>query len=78
MEMALPLPQPICRAVGLHHWIMGLSQFDGKNPIKVFTKQEDAKNIWISTIEKLDSKVMCITRFNGKIKEMFESTALVG
>ena len=78
MELVLPLPQPICRAVGLHHWCVGLSKFDGKNPIHVLTKQENSQNIWISTIEKQDSKVMCITRFNGKIKEMFESSSLVG
>ena len=77
MESKLPLPPQVCRSIGIHHWRIGLSKFDGNNPIKVFIQQQDSKNIWISTIEKRESKVMCITRFNGAIKEMFDSSLLV-
>jgi hypothetical protein len=77
MESCLPLPPQLTRAVGLHHWQNGLSQFDGKTPVRVFIKKEDSKNVWISSIEKLGTKVMCITRYNGKIREMFESSTLV-
>ncbi len=77
MEPRLPLPPQVTRSIGLHHWQIGLSKFDGKTPIHVFVKQEDTKNIWISSIEKLGTKVMCITRYNGKIQDMFESALLV-
>jgi len=77
MESRLPLPPQICRAVGLHHWQIGLAMFDGSNPIKVFVKRETQDKKWVSTIEKFESKVMCITRYNSTIKEMFDSSLLV-
>lgn len=77
MEPRLPLPPQICRAVGLHHWCAGLAKFDGRNPIRVFTKEEHTKDKWVSTIEKFGPKVMCVTRFNGVIKEVFDSAVLV-
>jgi hypothetical protein len=77
MEPRLPLPPQLTRSIGLHHWQIALSKFDGSTPVNVFVKQEDAKNIWISTIEKFGTKVMCITRYNGTVKEMFEPATLV-
>lgn len=72
MSVALPPPPKLVRNLSTYHWEQGLAQFDGKKTIRVayLTTKESH---WLHTIESFQSKIMCITRLNGKICDMFEA-----
>ena len=72
MSVAIPPPSNnLVRTLSTYHWEKGLSIFVGK-PVKV-AYLHASNNYWLHTIESFQSKIMCITRLNGEIFDMFDA-----
>jgi hypothetical protein len=72
MSVTLPPAHKLVRTLSTYHWEQGLAVFDGQRVVRV-ADMTSRGNYWLHTIESVQSKIMCITRLNGAIYDMFEA-----
>ena len=75
MSFSVPVALRIVRTIGLHHWRAGLAEFDGKTPLRILVQIHQSE-IWVHSIERHHSTVVCVTRLNGRITDMFEASSI--